>query len=207
MLQYTDDSGRECYGCTVCGTAKLDDQVSVQIVTQPKSVTAVNGATASVRVVASGDGLTYKWYYKSKGQTSFSLTTSFTGNSYNVQMNASRAERQVYCVITDAYGNSVKTDTVTLYMGNPLKITAQPQSVTAPNGATAKVTVKATGDGLTYQWYFKGANSMYYQKSSQTTATYTTTMTEARNGYQLYCVITDANGVSVTSNTVTISIG
>ena len=208
VLQYTDDSGRECYGCTVCGTAKLDDQVSVQIVTQPKSVTAVNGATASVRVVASGDGLTYKWYYKSKGQTSFSLTTSFTGNSYNVQMNASRAERQVYCVITDAYGNSVKTDTVTLYMGNPLKITAQPQSVTAPNGATAKVTVKATGDGLTYKWYYKSKGQTSF---SLTTAfksnTYSVQMNSSRAGRQIYCVITDKYGNSVTTNTVTLNMG
>ena len=49
------------------------------------------------------------------------------------------------------YNSSVKTETVTLYMGNPAKITTQPKSVVAEEGKTAKTTVKATGDGLSYQ--------------------------------------------------------
>ena len=88
----------------------------VKITTQPKSVTVANGKSATVKVVASGTGLTYKWYYKSKGMTAFALTTSFTSNTYTVQMNETRDGREIYCVVTDKYGNKVTTDTVTLTM-------------------------------------------------------------------------------------------
>ena len=87
------------------------------ITTQPKSVTVKSGATAKVTVAATGDGLSYKWYFKDKGASSFSLTTSFTGNTYSVPMTSARSGRQLYCVVTDKYGNSVKSNTVTINMG------------------------------------------------------------------------------------------
>ena len=66
-------------------------------------------------VIATGDGLTYKWFYKNKAMTSFVESTSITSDTYTVdKMTSSRDGRQIYCVITDKYGNSVTTDTVTL---------------------------------------------------------------------------------------------
>ena len=62
-----------------------------------------------------GDGLTYKWYCKNKGASKFSYTSTFTGNKYSVTMSDLCDGRQIYCVITDMYGNSVKADTVTLF--------------------------------------------------------------------------------------------
>ena len=101
-------------------------------------------------------------------------------------MDATRDGRQVYCVITDAYGRSVTTNTVTLSMtqsstGTPLKIVTQPTSVTVANGKTAKATVVAQGDGLTYEWYYtsNGTATKFY-KSSTTTATYSTAMDSSR---------------------------
>ena len=177
------------------------------ITAQPRNTSAVNGNSVNLTIAATGEDLTYQWYYKAAGSAQFQKS-SRTTCTYTTTMTAERDGYQLYCVITDIYGNSVKSNTVTITkeISRPV-ITTQPRSVAVANGSSVTLTVGASGEGLTYQWYFKGANSMYYQKSSQTTATYTTTMTEARNGYQLYCVITDANGVSVTSNTVTISIG
>lgn len=90
---------------------------TVKITTQPESVVAAEGTVAKVSVKATGVGLTYTWYYRNKGQTSFTLTTSFKTNTYSVSMNASRDGREVYCIITDCYGNCVQTDIVTLSMG------------------------------------------------------------------------------------------
>ncbi len=177
--------------------------MAVKITEQPVSVAVTNGNTAKVTVNASGEGKTYKWYYKDKGMSDFALTKTFTGNSYYITMNAERASRQVYCVITDKYGNSVTTNTVTL--GMAVKITKQPVSVTVKNGSIATVTVNASGEGKTYQWYFKDTNlSKFYLTTSFTGNTYTTTMTDARNGRQVYCVITDKYGNSVKTNTVTL---
>lgn len=88
---------------------------NVSITKNLSSVTVNCGETATVSLTAVGDGLTYTWYYKNYGASSFSKTTSFTSNSYSIDMNNSdRIGRQVYCIIKDANGNSVQSNTVTL---------------------------------------------------------------------------------------------
>jgi hypothetical protein len=120
----TSRAGRQVY-CVISdkygnsvktNTVTLNMATALKITSQPVNVTAAKGATATVKVGVSGDGLTYKWYFKNKGASAFSLTTSFTGNTYSVAMDPSRSGRQVYCVVSDKYGNSVKTNTVTLNM-------------------------------------------------------------------------------------------
>ena len=71
---------------------------------------------AKVSFKAAGDGLAYTWYFKDAGATSFTKTTAFTGNAYSVTMTEARDGRQVYCVVTDKYGKTAKTSTVTLNM-------------------------------------------------------------------------------------------
>ena len=197
------------YGNSVkTDTVTLSIGNALKITAQPESVVVPNGEKASVTVNATGDGLTYKWYYKNKGASKFSYTSTFTGNKYSVTMSDSRDGRQIYCVITDKYGNSVKTDTVTLSIGNALKITAQPESVVVPNGEKASVTVNATGDGLTYKWYYKNKGASKFSYTSTFTGNkYSVTMSDSRDGRQIYCVITDKYGNSVKTDTVTLSIG
>jgi hypothetical protein len=112
----------------------------------------------------------------------------------------------VYCVITDKYGNTVKTNTVTLSMKSGLAITKQPTNVTAANGSKVATTVVATGEGLTYTWYYtsNGKTNQFFV-SSVTSATYTTTMDSTRDGRKVYCVITDKYGNTVTSDVVTLT--
>ena len=89
----------------------------LSIVKQPQSVVVPNGKKASVTVNATGDGLTYKWYYKNKSMTKFVESTSMTSATYSVdKMTVLRDGRQLYCVVTDKYGTSVRTDTVTISM-------------------------------------------------------------------------------------------
>ena len=103
---------------------------SVSITTQPKSVTVASGETAKVTVKASGDGLTYAWYYKNAASANFVKTNSFTGNTYTTAMNSDRAGRQIYCVVTDKYGKTVKSNTVVLRMTASI--------ITEPTNAYAK---------------------------------------------------------------------
>ena len=120
-------------------------------------------------------------------------------------MTDARNGRQVYCRVYDKYGNMVQSNTATLTMG-VVKITQQPTSVTVAKGAMATVSVKASGDGLTYRWYFKdkGSSSFIYT-STFTGNTYSVSMTDARNGRQVYCRVYDKYGNVVQSNTVLLS--
>jgi len=190
----------DAYGNTA-RTETVRLRMAATVTTEPVSVRVADGKKATVELSAVGDGLQYKWYYKDAGASEFTLTTSFTGNSYYVTMNSARAGRQVYCVVTDKYGNSDKTNTVTLSMKTDLQITTQPKTSYAQSGKIVSVTVKAQGTGLKYQWYVKNADGTTYSKSSITGPTYSTIMTTKVHGRRVYCVITDAAGNKVTSNT------
>ena len=103
-------------------------------------------------------------------------------------------------MVTDAYGKTARTKTVILRQA--ATVTTQPKSVTVKKNTTAKVTVKASGDGLKYTWYIKNAGASKYGKSSVKKATYSTKMTAKSNGRRVYCVITDAYGKTVRTKTV-----
>ncbi|MCQ2457146.1 MAG: hypothetical protein MJ142_00250 [Clostridia bacterium] len=203
-------NGRQVY-CIVKdkygNTAKSNTvtlSIGPQITTQPKNANAAKaGGTVTTKVVASGDGLTYAWYYKDKGSSSFTKGTITTA-TYSITMTEARNGRQVYCKVKDKYGNTVKSNTVTL--GIRAKITTQPKNASAASGATVTTKIVASGDGLTYAWYYKDKGSSSFTKGTITAATYSITMTDARNGRQVYCVVKDKYGNSVKSNTVTLSI-
>ena len=176
---------------------------AAKITAQPKNIKVGPGQTAKATVKATGDGLKYTWYYAKKGSSKFTKLTT-TKATYSVKMTSSVNGRKVYCIITDQYGNQVKTNVVTLYMGNAAKITAQPKSIKVLNGKTAKVTVKATGDGLKYTWYYANKGATKWTKASTTKATYSVKMTSKVNGRRVYCVVKDQYGIEVRSSVVTI---
>lgn len=83
-------------------------------------------------------------------------------------------------------------------------ITKQPVSTAAKVGNQAIFTVAASGTGLTYQWKWSADGGITWKNTSTTAATYSVMASESFNGYKYRCVVTDANGKSVTSNEVTL---
>ena len=83
------------------------------ITQQPTHAEVKLGERYCITAEAEGEALGYQWYFRDAGAESFSLSP-VTGNIYSGVMTEESADREVYCVITDAYGNSVNTDTVTL---------------------------------------------------------------------------------------------
>lgn len=176
---------------------------TLKILKQPQNCYVQLGEKIRVPVSAQGDDLVYQWYYRDTNSKTFKKSTSTT-NTYRSTMTQARSGRQVYCVIKDKYGNSVKTNTVVCKIPNYATITKQPATCRVAFGNTAKTSVTATGDGLTYQWYYRNAGDTAFSKSSTTSATYSVKMDTSRAGRYLYCVIKDAYGKSVTTNTVRI---
>ena len=176
----------------------------LKITSQPGNAVAANGKKLSTKVVAVGDGLTYTWYYAKKGSSTYTKAST-TSATYSVTSSSSVNGRTVYCVVKDKYGTSIKTRVATLYKGTPAKITTQPKSVTVAIGKTIKITMKASGSGLKYAWYFKDVGKSEFSKSSVTSSTYTATMKANANGRQIYCVVTDKYGATVKTNVVTIT--
>ena len=173
----------------------------LKIVEQPKNTYTKAGKTVKVTMKAQGEGLKYQWYIKNAGQKKYSKS-SVTSATYSCKMNEKSKDRLVYCIVTDANGESVKSKTVILR--EAASITQQPKDSIVQSGETAKVTVKASGDGLKYQWYIKNAGKDKFSKSSVTKSFYSTKMTDKSAGRQVYCVVTDAYGKKVQSKTVTL---
>ena len=133
-------------------------------------------------------------------------TSTFSSNYYEMEMTEARAGRQIYCVVTDQYGNSVTTATATLTMTSKIVIVKDLESVEVKPGQMATVTVEAEGENLSYRWYYMDANiGRFIPTGSFTGNTYTVAMNSARDGRQLYCVVTDAYGNTINTSTVTIS--
>ncbi len=163
------------------------------------------GSTATFTVEATGEGLSYQWWVKKPTATKFSKS-SVTGPVYEVELTEARNGNQIYCVVTDAYGNTARTNTVTMTVAEALSV-ADLTDCAGPLGSTVSFTVEATGEGLSYQWWVKKPTAAKFSKSSITGPTYSVELTEARNGNQVYCVVTDAYGNTVRTNTVSMTIG
>jgi len=95
--------------CISCGEA----QPGPVITQQPTNSGAKLGERYMVEVLAEGEELTYQWYRKLAGETEFQLTDQ-VGNSYSGTITLDLDGMQLYCIITDANGNAVTSEVITL---------------------------------------------------------------------------------------------
>ena len=175
----------------------------VKITVQPKDVTVTSGTNATTSITATGDGLKYAWYYKESQSKEFERSGE-TSATYTLKMNHDVSGRQIYCIISDQYGNKVTSNIVTFIATTPLKITSQPKDVTVTSGTKATTSITATGDGLKYLWYYADKGSETFSRSSESSNTYSLEMNPARSGRRVYCVVMDQYGNKITSNTITL---
>lgn len=143
----------------------------------------VNKSAALSKTVPTRDGYTFEGWAKSK--------------------TAAKADYKAGAKIT------VTADT-TLYAVwkvETIKITQQPADVKTSDGSRAAFKVKATGSNLTYKWYYKkaGASGWTYWPGHDYASTYATA-NKSWNNMQVYCVISDDNGNSVNTETLTVSV-
>ncbi len=127
----------------------LNTLPDITITKQPQSKTITEGESLTLEVKATGNNLTYQWYFKKSGQSSFSEWKNRTNATETVTPNSSWNGIQLYCVIKDADGNSVRSNTVTITVNAAaFAITQQPTNQYIVLGKPVTVSVKATGSGL-----------------------------------------------------------
>jgi len=176
------------------------------ITSQPQDYSGAVGDTVTFTIQAEGSGLSYTWQYSSDGETW--KTGSSVTTSYTTTLTAVRDGRQVRCIVTDSEGNSVTSATVTMTIAaeeNGPVITSQPQDYSGAEGDTVTFTIQAEGNGLSYTWQYS-SDGETWKTGSSTTASYTTTLTEARSGRMVRCIVTDVDGNSALSEVATMTI-
>ena len=182
-----------------CGTVMI--KPAIDLVTKPEQGYAPMGEKVKVKAKFSGIGLRYEWWIKNEGSNKY-VKSSITSSTYTATMTEKSKNRRVLCKAYDKYGNMLKTESVQLR--ESVSIKTQPKSATVAKGKSARVTVKASGDGLRYEWYFKNVGSAKYSKSSITSATYSVKMSSVTNGRKLLCYVYDKYGNRVQTKTVVV---
>ena len=148
-----------------------EESGALSVTLQPVDQTIALGDTLTLSVRAEGEGLTYQWYYKKAGQTSWSVWKNRTHASETVTPNATWDGIQLYCEIKDSAGHSVTSEAATITVHQPaIRIINQPESRTIALSDTLTLSVEAEGEGLTYQWYYKKAGQTSWSVWSVLTA-------------------------------------
>ena len=180
---------------------------ALAITTQPTNKTVSLGDSLTLSLKATGEGLTYQWYFRKKGQSDFSAWNNRTHASEAVTPNATWDGIQLYCVVRNSAGNTTKSNTITVTVKSGPVITTQPTNQTVTAGNSITLSLKASGTGLTYQWYFKKAGQTSFSVwNGRTHASETVSPNSTWNGIQLYCVVTDSAGKTAQSSTITVTV-
>lgn len=204
----TDRYGRSVRSDSAFMRSTPPTQAAELIITgQPQDWYGVLGEYPNISVTAQGDGLRYQWYYCDAGKTQFSASSDRDAAYNSYPMSEERNGREIYCVVTDRYGNSVTSSHAFMYLAEPeahpgFSITAQPQDWYGYLGDDPSISVEAAGEGLTYAWYYRDSGNGSFKLSSDADDTYDSyPLTPERAGREVYCVVTDANGRRLTSET------
>lgn len=87
----------------------------------------------------------------------------------------------------------------------PIKIIRQPENRTYVPGTRITLSLKAMGNELQYQWYYKKPGQKEYRMwMGHTHSSELVDPNDSWDGIKLYCVITDSDSHSVQSDTITV---
>ena len=81
-----------------------------KIVTQPKDLQVKPGVKVTLKIGATGVGLTYKWYYKKAGETEWTYWPKHDCASSLSTPNKTWDEMDYYCVVTNADGETLSSE-------------------------------------------------------------------------------------------------
>ena len=197
-------------GKSVYSAAALVKIVSSPVIThQPEAAVKVSAGTdVTFSVKATGNGLKYKWYYMKSDNEGWKEWAGRIASSYTVASNDTWDKMLVRCVITNAAGESVTSSACRITLAaTPLVITAQPANVSVKTGSDATFTVKASGTGLSYKWFYKKAGSSAWTEwKGRIAPTFTVASNDTWNGMLVYCRITDSKGNTVKTNEIKVTL-
>ena len=195
---------------TKVATLYLDTDKSIIITVQPKNTYSKVNQTTFLEVRAKGEGIKYQWQMSTDGGLTWKNSTaaSATTRMLGFSMKESYTGRQFRCVVSDVHGETVISDAVVIGVAdvNPITIKTQPGTTVAKEGTSVIYIVEAEGVGLTYQWQISTDDGLTWKNSTSSNAkssVFGFNMKSSYNGRKIRCIITDANGNTVSTRTVT----
>lgn len=195
-------------------TEEPEEPVELRITADPEDYAGPRGEKAVFEVKAEGTGLSYQWQYCNPSSNIW-RDSSMEGSDTEriiVEIASYRDGQKYRCVVTDAAGDTAVSGTAVITVAEPAApvITGQPEDYTGIVGDTAQFTIQVCGTGLNYQWQYCNASSNIWRDSSMAgaeTETIRVPITSARDGQKYRCIVTGAEGGSVTSRVVYLTVG
>lgn len=169
--------------------------VPVVIKTHPKSVTVKSESKGKFTVKASGSSLKYQWFTRASEADAWTEIDGATNADYSFTAKLSQNGAQFYCRVWND-DESLNSDCATLTVTpQPPKFSTQPKDAKVKAGAKATFKTKASGKGVTYQWYYRTSeDGEWILLEGETSASLTVTATEENFGLQYSCRAKNADG-------------
>lgn len=170
----------------------------------PRTAVRNVGQDATMRVIAEGDALTYRWEAQPIGEDDFITLLGEENPTLVLPSESWSYGNQYRCVISNSSGSVYSTPAYTIDGNGPI-ITQQPKSVPWALGEDATFTVAASGTGLSYQWQYRYANSNEWVTwGSQKDTSLTVTGSNNNRDCQYRCIVT-GGGKTIVSFVATLS--
>jgi hypothetical protein len=188
--------------------AAITMQPATTVTGEPANATICTGASATFAVTATGANLTYRWQKNGTDLAEGGHYAGVASNTLTVSSTDADDLGSYTCVVTGACSSVATSNAATLAFKPGPTIGVQPVGHRIASGA-ATLTVEASGEGvLSYQWR-KDQVTLADGGSiaGATSATLTIDPMSAADAGSYDVVVTDACGVSVTSNAVLLCAG
>jgi gliding motility-associated-like protein len=187
-----------CGDTVLSQPAQLVVNDTTHISIHPADAAVCENQSVNMQVTASGDSLSYQWYYSGTTAVPGADKALFTLN------NAQLTDDGFYRVeVQGACDLSPKASNFAYLTVNPaVQLTKQPLSKTRCDGEDVSFSVIADGTGLSYQWYFNATNLL----TGQTNETLSLSgLTKAHEG-SYTCRVSGSCGTTVISNQAVLTV-
>ena len=175
----------------------------IEFTEHPQDVEVIVGDTVTASVAATGDRLTYQWYWRNVHDDEYSLAPC-TGPTFSAVMNEP-GKYLICCTATDASGQTEDSLSGLIEVFAPAYIESDIKSMELKLGQKYTFWFMVEGLEVEMQWFEKDAGSNSFTPVPDIYA-YRVTMDHSIDGRKIYCVATDRNGNTVVSSVATISL-
>jgi len=187
-------------GSVASSTVVLTVLVPPAITTGPQSQTVPLGTNVTFQVTATGsEPLSYQWRLNGAN------ISEGIGSSYSISGVTAGQAGNYDVVVSNAAGSVTSAPPAVLTVllpPSPPAIQTQPMSQAVAFGATATLSVAATGGQLAYQWYYNGATSL----PNATNSSLIISNASSLNAGTYRVVITNSYG-AITSQVAALTVG
>ena len=190
--------------------ARVVAEKHLTITKEPSDAFGAVGDYVKLECEASGENLTYRWYYRNPGSQTWTQSSSAKEEKiWNLKIWGEYVYGQTFkCVVTDEQGNSGETREVKVSARTKkVTITKEPSDAFGAVGDYVKLECEASGENLTYRWYYRNPGSKTWTQSSSAKEEQIWNLKiwgDYVYGQAFKCVVTDAQGNSAETKTVVV---